>query len=289
VKNCPYCRSPASLFVRSGDRNRHVSSEVFSYFRCTECGLIFIDPIPTDLEPYYAGGYQPVPKTIAELRLLASHEKYRLKPIMNKMGGDLLEIGPWIGIFSINAKDAGFKVDAIEMSPVASSFLRETVGIDVTTTNNPAEALAAAKRYDVIAMWHSLEHFPSPWTVLEAAANRLKPGGTLLIAIPNIASLQAKTLRENWFHLDAPRHLFFWAPEDLARLINAFGLETIALDTRDRLSQILSIGAWEHYIYSKVRIPLLRGVAAKLFSPLAHMLTQRNDQGAGLTAIFRAP
>jgi 2-polyprenyl-3-methyl-5-hydroxy-6-metoxy-1,4-benzoquinol methylase len=220
---------------------------------------------------------------------MASREKYRLEPIMNKVGGDLLEIGPWIGIFSMNAKDAGFKVDAIEMSPVASAFLRETVGIHVTTTNNPAEALVAAKQYDVIAMWHSLEHLPAPWTVLEAASNRLKPGGILLIAIPNIASLQAKTLRENWFHLDAPRHLYFWAPEDLARLINAFGLETITLDTRDRLSQTLSTGAWEHYIYTKARIPLLRGAAAKLLSPLAHILTQRNDQGAGLTAIFRAP
>jgi SAM-dependent methyltransferase len=275
--------------VKSSDRNRLVSNEIFAYFCCTGCGLVFIDPVPSNLDPYYAGGYQAIPRTIDELRSLAHGEKYRLKPIMNKAGGDLLEIGPWIGIFSINAKDAGFKVDAIEMSPVASAFLRETVGINVITTNNPADALAAPKKYDVIAMWHSLEHLPRPWVVLQAASNRLKPGGMLLIAIPNIASLQAKALGSKWFHLDAPRHLFFWAPQDLARLVNEFGLHTVKLDTRDKLSHVLSCGAWENYIYSGIRIPVLRGIAAKLFSPLASLLTQRSNRGAGLTAVFRAP
>jgi SAM-dependent methyltransferase len=289
VKYCPYCKSPASPRVRSSDRNRHLSHEIFAYFNCASCGLIFIDPIPSDLDPYYAGGYQPIPKTIQELRKLASEEKYRLKSIMSKMGGDLLEIGPWIGIFSINAKDAGFKVDAIEMNPAASTFLRETVGIEVTTTSNPAEALAAPKQYDVITMWHSLEHFPEPWKVLQAASRRLKPGGILLIAIPNIESLQAKALGNQWFHLDAPRHLYFWAPQDLARLVNAFGLRTIELNTRDELSRVLSRSAWEHYIYSKVRIPIVRGIAAKLFSPIADLFTQRSNRGAGLTAIFQAP
>jgi SAM-dependent methyltransferase len=289
VKYCPYCKSPASLYLKSSDRNRLVSSETFAYFHCKGCGLVFIDPVPPNLDLYYAGGYQPIPKTIGELRTLASKEKYRLKPIMNKVGGDLLEIGPWIGIFSINAKDAGFKVDAIEMSPAASAFLRETVGIEVITTNKPADALAAPKKYDVIVMWHSLEHLPEPWAVLRAAANRLKSGGMLLIAIPNIASLQAKRLGNKWFHLDAPRHLFFWSPQDLARLVTEFGLHTVQLDTRDKLSQVLSCGAWEHYIYSGIRIPIVRGIAAKLFSPIANLLTQRRNRGAGLTAVFRAP
>jgi 2-polyprenyl-3-methyl-5-hydroxy-6-metoxy-1,4-benzoquinol methylase len=275
--------------VKSSDRNRLVSNEIFAYFCCTACGLVFIDPVPSNLDPYYAGGYQAIPRTIDELRALADGEKYRLKPILNKAGGDLLEIGPWIGIFSINAKDAGFKVDAIEMNPVASAFLRETVGINVITTNNPADALAAPKKYDVIAMWHSLEHLPRPWVVLQAASNRLKPGGMLLIAIPNIASLQAKAFGSKWFHLDAPRHLFFWAPQDLARLVNEFGLHTVKLDTRDKLSHVLSRSAWENYIYSGIRIPVFRGIAAKLFSPLASLLTQRSNRGAGLTAVFRAP
>jgi SAM-dependent methyltransferase len=289
VTDCPCCAFPAPLLLVSRDFNRRISNDEFTYYRCGNCGLVFIDPVPAALERFYAGGYQPIPKTLQELRRIAADERYRLEPIMEKVGGDLLEIGPWIGVFSVNAMDAGFKVDAIEMSAEASRFLRETVGINVSNTNDPVEALRASKLYDVIALWHSLEHLPKPWAVLEAASRRLKPGGILLVAIPNIESAQAEVLGARWLHLDAPRHLYFWSPRDLARLVNRFGLETLKLDSEDKLSRVLSLGAWEAYFRSLVRIPRIRGVVAKLSAPIAHAITHRTDRGAGLTATFRAP
>ncbi len=265
-----------------------LSNEEFAYYRCASCGLVFVDPMPDDLEHYYQGGYQPIPKSLDELRTLAAKEKYRLAPVMEKAGGDLLEIGPWIGVFSINAKDAGFKVDAIEMSSDATIFLREKVGISVTNTSNPTQALLASdKTYDVIALWHSLEHLPAPWAVLEAASKRLKAGGILLIAIPDIDSTQARTLGARWLHLDAPRHLYFWGPRDLARLVQRFGLSTLSLDTDDYLSHVLGRDAREAQIRSFVRVKYLRGVAAKLFTPLVNLIG--GGETAGLTATFRAP
>jgi len=250
--------------------------------------LVFVDPFPAALGSYYAGGYQPIPESAEMLRSLAKHEKYRLKPLLGKAGGDLLEIGPWIGTFSVNAMDAGFKVDAIEMSLEASVFLREQVGIKVVTTHDPATAIRDGKLYDVIALWHSLEHLPEPWKVIEAASQKLKPGGLLLIAIPNIMSLQSKILKSKWFHLDAPRHLYFWSPKDLERLVNKFGLETINLDTADELSLELSRLAWFDFFCKAIRIPKLRGVVARSLTPIANAITQRRNQGAGLTATFRA-
>jgi SAM-dependent methyltransferase len=270
--------------------NRRVSGQDFGYYRCGGCGLVFIDPLPTDLETFYEGGYQPVPESIDELRKIARKERYRLLPIMEKAGGDLLEIGPWIGLFSINAKDAGFKVDAIEMSREASDFLQEKVGINVTSTNDVRAALAATeKRYDVITLWHSLEHLIEPWAVLEIAAKRLKPGGILLVAIPNIASAQAETLRGRWLHLDAPRHLYFWPPNDLARLVSRFGLEAIDVTTKDYLSVVLSRSAWEFFFWAQLRkIKYVRTVVPKILAPIASLFTQRRG-GAGVTAVFRAP
>jgi SAM-dependent methyltransferase len=273
----------------SADLNRGLSTSKFSYYRCTDCSLVFLYPIPANIEQFYEGGYQAIPETLAELRSMAASERYRLLPIMEKVGGDLLEIGPWIGIFSINAKDAGFHVEAIEMSAAASEFLRNVVGISVVNSNDPVEVLRAPKRYDVITFWHSLEHLPKPWQVLEAASRRLKPGGILLVAIPNIAGTQAQLLGRRWLHLDAPRHLYFWPPQALAKLANGLGLQTVKLDTADPLSRLLSRNAWVEFVRGLVRIPLVRGIIARCLAPLLDAVTRRRDRGSGLTATFRAP
>jgi SAM-dependent methyltransferase len=246
--------------------------------------------VPSDLAPFYEGGYQSIPTSLAELRKLAAKERYRLEPIAKKAGGDLLEIGPWIGLFSINAKDAGFNVDAIEMSAAAAEFLRNVAGISVTQTDDVRSALLASdKQYDVIAFWHSLEHLPEPWSVLEVAARRLKPDGILLVAIPNISGAQSKALRAKWLHLDAPRHLYFWPPDDLAKLMSRLGFEAIEVDTTDHLSGVLSRNAWEFYFWSKLkRFRYVRTVVAKILAPLFSVFTQRRGSGAGITATFRA-
>ena len=287
--SCPFCGSPALPYLSSKDRNRHLSPDEYAYFRCESCDLVFLQPIPDNLKPHYEGGYQPIPGSLEELRKMAAPERYRLEPILEKAGGDLLEIGPWIGLFSINAKDAGFRVDAIEMSAEAAAFLRDVVGVSVVHTNDPAAALAAPKRYDVIVLWHSLEHLQEPWKVLEAAAKRLKQGGILLVAIPNIDGTQARFLGERWLHLDAPRHLYFWSPRGLAKLMQGFGLETLRLDTDDLLSQVLERDAWWDYVRKIVRVPVLRGGAALCVAPILHAATHRAGRGAGLTATFRAP
>src|SRR5690242_8313388 len=114
--SCPYCQGSSHPFVSSTDRNRHTTTAVFHYYQCEGCGLVFMNPIPPDLIPFYEGGYQSIPRSLSELRQVAAEERYRMDPILkHKKGGRLLEIGPWIGIFSCNAKDAGFDVTAIEI------------------------------------------------------------------------------------------------------------------------------------------------------------------------------
>jgi SAM-dependent methyltransferase len=287
--SCPYCASRALPFLASEDRNRHLSADEYTYYRCGNCELVFLQPIPAILEHFYQGGYQPIPASLEELRKMAAPERYRLEPILEKAGGDLLEIGPWIGLFSINAQDAGFKVDAIEMSAVAAAFLRDVVGLSVVNSNDPAASLLAPKRYDVIVLWHSFEHLGQPWKVLEAASQRLKKGGILLVSIPNIDGVQARLLGKRWLHLDAPRHLYFWPPRALSKLTQSFGLKTIKLDTDDRLSWILARDAWADHVRRIVRIPVLRGVAALILAPILNVITHRSGRGAGLTATFRAP
>jgi 2-polyprenyl-3-methyl-5-hydroxy-6-metoxy-1,4-benzoquinol methylase len=244
-----------------------------------------MDPIPEDMQPFYRGGFQKIPSNLSELRAIAANETYRMQPILKyKSGGKLLEIGPWMGIFSCNAKDAGFEVTAIEIDQKCVDFLTDVVGVKALQSSNPADTLSQMdETFDVIALWHCLEHLPTPWLVIERAAARLKPGGVLLIAIPNIESAEFSLLKESWQHLDAPRHIYFYPPQSLVSICSANGLTILELTTKDKLSRSLSRGAWHAWTSSKMPIRYIRGAIALL---LHKLVWQRRNSGSGLTALF---
>lgn len=289
--HCPDCGGASDHLVDATDTNRHLGDASFTYWRCTRCEMVFMDPVPDDIGRYYAGGYQQIPDDMKIFESLCRRDAYRLDLLRPfKSGGRLLEIGPWIGIFSANAQKSGFTVDAMEMSPEACAFLRNQLGIQTVTTNDVQAALADSdKTYDAIVMWHSLEHLPQPWKVIRNARRLLKQDGVLLVAIPNIASAQFRFMGPRWQHLDAPRHTCFWSPEALTQLGRRSGLELLHLSTNDRLSHELEITAWQAYIRNLVRIPVVRRLAGVALAPLLARLSARRG-GAGITAVFsRAP
>jgi SAM-dependent methyltransferase len=77
--------------------------------------------------------------------------------------------------------------------------------------------------FDVITMWHSLEHVPDPKRVLTEARRLLAPKGKLIIAVPNIDSLAFRIFGQSWFGLDLPRHLTHFAPWTLHLLLERVG------------------------------------------------------------------
>lgn len=289
---CPYCGGASSFFVSSTDRNRHTTSHMFRYDQCERCKLVFMDSIPDDLRPFYEDGYQKIPDSLTELREIAAQEKYRMKPILAyKSGGKLLEIGPWIGIFSCNAKDAGFDVTAIEIDQDCVDFLNNTVGIRAIQSPNPAEILDTMHgKFDVIVLWHCLEHLPNPWLVIQKAAGRLAPGGILLIAIPNIESYDFSIFKGNWRHLDTPRHLFFYPAKSLVTLCEANGLTRLEVTTKDELSDALSKDVWCTFAAAKIPIKYMRGIFGWLLCYWAREKEKAAENlGSGLTAVFQLP
>jgi 2-polyprenyl-3-methyl-5-hydroxy-6-metoxy-1,4-benzoquinol methylase len=288
---CPYCTGASTLFTVAHDGNRHTTSLAFNYYQCDACGLVFMNPIPEDMRPFYQGGYQKIPDTLSELRSIAAQEKYRLDPILKyKTSGKLLEIGPWMGIFSCNAKDAGFDVTAIDIDQDCIDFLNGTVGIKALQSSNPAETLSRMdEQFDVIAIWHSLEHLPTPWLVIQRAAEHLAPGGILLIAIPNIESYEFSVFKEAWRHIDAPRHLHFYPIQSLIAVCQANGLAKLELRTKDQLSKTLSSDTW--YTWAKSRLPIkyARGVLSLLAFHFAQSREKKENSGSGMTAVFQLP
>jgi 2-polyprenyl-3-methyl-5-hydroxy-6-metoxy-1,4-benzoquinol methylase len=291
VGTCPFCFGDSRPFISSTDRNRRTTTRVFQYHQCRECGLVFMDPIPDDLLPFYEGGYQTIPGSLSELRELASVERYRLNPILKyRNAGKLLEIGPWTGIFSCNAKDAGFDVTALEMDQKCVDFLNQTLGIRALQTADPATTLDQMdEKFDVITLWHSLEHLREPWHVIEQSAAHLAPGGILVIAIPNIESYQFSLLRSAWKHLDAPRHLVFYPIRSLVKLCTDCGLSVLETTTADELSGALSLDSWYSLANTLMPVRYARGTLARLMQHAARRKESKPNAGAGLTAVFQGP
>ena len=208
-KACKQCGKPAFIFIKSYDFYKRMSDEEFIYYKCRDCQYIFLDPIPQDLSKYYPEEYYELPKTLQELTKMAElSQQWKIDTILQfKLNGRLLEIGPAFGMFAFLAKRSGFEVTGIEMDHKCCEFLRGTIGISVVEDADTVNALAMQEPFDIIVMWQVFEHLSDPWSALAAIAERLKPGGILILDMPNPDAFQFKILGRRWVHLDPPRHV----------------------------------------------------------------------------------
>ncbi len=85
------------------------------------------------------------------------------------------------------------------------------------------------KSFDVITMWHALEHFIEPEKYLAEAKRILKDGGFLIIEIPNFYSWQSKLTKHDWFHLDVPRHLVHYESKTLVNFLEKSGFSVFKI------------------------------------------------------------
>jgi 2-polyprenyl-3-methyl-5-hydroxy-6-metoxy-1,4-benzoquinol methylase len=245
---CPFCSARSSLKTRAIDLNNRVTEIPFDYYNCSMCGLVFLSPIPDDLAKYYRSDYiaYDIPTSLAELEAKAEKVRFRID-IVKKFApitGRLLEIGPSYGGFSFLAKQAGFTVDVVEMDSECCRFLQDVVGVNATCSNNVPLALEDKGQYDVIALWHVIEHFAEPWKVLDSLVNHLRPNGIIVISAPNPDSFQFKLFGRLWVHLDAPRHVSLMPVAWLTRFLEERGVRKIMVTTTDPDGRTLNKSGW---------------------------------------------
>ena len=276
IVTCPQCKHDTRLYFRTKDFNRKITQDIFHYYRCPSCGLIFLSPIPDNLGKYYPNNYYSVPSSINELAKAAEFERYKID-IVNQFasGGRLLEIGPAYGSFLYLAKQAGFTAEAIEMDPNCCRFITETIGAKVIQSNDPAEALKNVENYDVITLWHVIEHLPDPWTTLEVISRKLQPGGILVIAAPNPEAFQFRVLGRFWPHVDAPRHLELIPQSLLTKQMQSLGLKTVWSTTTDEGTLGWNTFGWVYFFtnftnlrYTKTGLGIIGRIMSLILSPI---------------------
>ena len=244
--SCPHCKNQAPLLFTSKDYNQEITQDTFYYYRCSSCKLIFIFPIPTNLSSYYISTYPAyqIPK-LKDLDSVAEKERYKIEILQQHITkGRLLEIGPSYGGFAYLAQKSGFEVEAIEMNSSCCKFLTEVVKITAINTQNVSTALQGLRPYNVIVLWHVIEHLVSPWEILEVISDKLLPNGILVLAAPNPSALQFRIFKQFWVHVDAPRHLQLIPVQLLINQMESLGLTTVSVTTTDKASAIFSNFNW---------------------------------------------
>jgi SAM-dependent methyltransferase len=289
---CPLCAYESSVAFSVADRNRGISSRPFDYWRCSGCQTYFIDPVPADLARHYPGDYHGFP-TPAELTRAVRWEKPKLRLLRETVrSGRLLEIGPGIGSFARAAVLAGFDVTTIEMDARCCDYIEAVVGARAICSDRPERTVSSLDPFDVIAMWHVIEHLEDPWGVLEQAARKLAPGGALLVATPNPQSLQMRLLGRYWCHVDAPRHLFLIPAAALIEKGEQLGLRHVISTSSDLSGRRWDRFGWEYAIRRhparRPRTPVT-WAASVLLTAAMTPLEARKLAGTTYTSLFVRP
>lgn len=222
---CDFCNATdATLLFEGPDRSLELPG-VFRLVTCNRCGVIRQNPRPTldAIGCYYATDYEPYLRAITEetsawRRLNRRYGMYKRWRHISayKRQGILLDVGCAAGNFLYEMHHrGGWVVQGIEPNVEMATYARDYYGFDVHIgTLGNFEAPPAS--FDVVTLWHVLEHMHHPRKNLKKIYRLLKPGGLLVFSIPNVNSIDARWFGRCWFGWELPRHLYHF-PEGVMK------------------------------------------------------------------------
>src|SRR5512138_2446237 len=196
---CPACgNSNFSLFLNS--RDYFLSGEEFSISQCDQCNLLVTSPVPDVIEigKYYqsreyishdSGQANLVSYIYKGARFFTLRSKYGIVKKFST-GNRLLDIGCGTGEFLNFCKQRGYDCKGIEPNQGAREFASGKYGLAIREKIEFSETEKSG--FDCITLWHVLEHIHDPAETLAQLRAVLKPGGTLIIALPNPGSWDAR-------------------------------------------------------------------------------------------------
>lgn len=216
---CNLCRCPsATHWLTSINR---VAGESFDVVQCPHCGLRYTSPRPTadELAAYYPE--PPPPPRSARILRRWLRRRRALWSAAGLPPGRALEIGCGDGWMLDALRRLGWDVVGTERSPQGAARAR-SLGLDVRV-GELAGCGFALQSFDLMILWHVLEHLHDPLGTLTEVRRLTRPSGRLVVAVPNVASWQARVAGRRWFHLDLPRHLYHFDPQTLAATLGRAG------------------------------------------------------------------
>jgi SAM-dependent methyltransferase len=244
---CPGCgQDGPRLAWQIGDRLFRTTERVFSLFRCQACTLLFLWPVPDDdeLARYYPTGYWAAPRDShgggLRRRLSERYRRIVLRDHVQFVRRAIEEqrrLGGSVRVLDIGCGD-GSVLSALDHDDVAGlDFAADAVaacrarGIDARRGGLEANPFSG-ERFEVVTMFHFLEHVSPADDTLAKVKDLLTPGGALIIQVPNADSWQAKLLGARWAGYDVPRHLIDYTPDTLRQALARSGFDCVHVTHR---------------------------------------------------------
>lgn len=292
---CPSCGS-TDTEPRFPVRDHSVSGETFHLRHCRGCTLVYTEDAPSreSIGPYYRSeayvSHTDSTKGIVNwlyhrVRLITVASKRRMAArYVGGRAGRVLDYGCGTGAFLASMRDADWEAVGLEPDAVARENALRLHGLRVEAP----EALASLPDglFDVVTLWHVLEHVHDLHNTLSHLARVLSPKGCLFIAVPNHLSFDARHYGPDWAAWDVPRHLWHFTPISLQGLLERHGLRV--KDVRPMWFDSFYVSMLsERYAHGHLRLPqaLFTGLRSNMAamgdhaccSSLIHMAVHRSS------------
>jgi 2-polyprenyl-3-methyl-5-hydroxy-6-metoxy-1,4-benzoquinol methylase len=256
---CPVCGEASAEFWSEATWSLPFSPSLYRLADCPKCGSIFCTPRPIaeDLARFYKECYNY--NWFEQHRLLKAiqgwHRWKRVQALLRRRGmkpGRILDVGCGHGLFLRWAKRSGWDAVGIDYPSSATRCAREQNGLRVIESDAiraVEEQSAELGQFDLITVWHCLEHASDPFSLVKHLRKILKPSGKLLIAVPNGSCEGMRIKKESWVWCQEPFvHTVHFTPKSLMNLLTTADLSILSLSSRDtwdanRLFD-LSAGRW---------------------------------------------
>lgn len=253
--------------------------------QCRSCGLVYQNPRPTPQEigahyPPEYDLYDPGASHTPDNPLLQMVYDYGLRKRRRFLtrhiaSGRILDLGCATGVFLSSLQRAApgsWELHGIEINPGAAEIARQRPGLQILT-GSLDQAPYPEAYFDAVTLWDVLEHVHDPLGELKQIHRLLKPGGVVLVRLPNLDSRAARLFGKHWGGLEPPRHLYVFNLQTLSRMWGAAGFEPVSAST--------GISAYLSYVQSLRFRMVERGVPVArrqrllrlLNHPLARLLS----------------
>ena len=232
IHRCCFCKKQESIELYP---TQDIFENNYAIHQCCNCKAYFLAPPPTDEQlkqayddSYYGEQEEKFSSPLIE-KVLDSFRMGRARRLSKYLKEDskVLDIGCGNGRFLNYLRRFGdIQLYGIEQEGNSALRASKIDAINLKTGSLQKDDFADST-FDALTLFHVFEHLSNPKEILEIIASILKRGGVLVFSFPNIVSWQSRMFKGKWLHLDPPRHLFFYAPNDFVNIMKTYGFELI--------------------------------------------------------------
>lgn len=285
---CPWCGSNKAQ-INLWLKDEFLTKKDFHICECLNCGLLYTMPRPSKekigayykSDEYYSHQENKkgfVPRLYEAIKKINLKHKFRLAS-RDLPVGKLLDIGCGVGDFLHIAEHNGWQCTGVEPSEEAREIARQRIKGDLLYSEDLNHL--PDQSFDLITMWHVLEHVDDlKWQVAQLQ-RLIKPNGRIVIAVPNYRSYDGRFYNAYWAAYDVPRHLNHFNRTVITKIFKTSGLSLVSMDKL----------VWDAYYISFMSeqykhhfMPLVRGVFRGLVS---NAKARRSGEWSSLVYVFR--